>query len=448
MSEKHGAAAWFAGKGFAPRELFSHLAVALPKPYPDAQLLLERRGFAQQELEQGRFYQLNLYTTDFWNFPDALFIDPEINWHAQQFGRKGLVASAGLWSCGSSATISTLQSDLCQQLCHHNVWRDLWKTQVETHFKYWYALLLNAVMDFCIDLNISNLYSPTGRQIIANTAKAVRPDLFLRIYDYVHTAYQCHEVSVGSAQYWRVPIAENLNRIVPLAPTHQPSSQTAAPTKICILHDIEENVDTDVSKSECAKTLHRMLEVERASGVSTTYNILGRLLKQKRDEVIASDSRHSIGFHSFNHNIDDLTQLELCREVDLRVKGYRPPQSKITAELSDYRLTMLNFEWVASSAQTLSFDDCRLQNGIVKIPIRLDDYPLFLGQPYEEWEAALLHVTRSAPFCAFGLHDCYAEKWLPSYKALICKLGAIGQFVTADDICADLLLGNKCPALQ
>ena len=91
----------FAGKGLAPRELFAHNVIAIPKPYPDAQLLLERRGVQREELERGRFFQINLYTTDFYDLPDALFADPDLNWHRQQLGLKGLIAAAGLWLCGS-----------------------------------------------------------------------------------------------------------------------------------------------------------------------------------------------------------------------------------------------------------------------------------------------------------------------------------------------------------
>jgi hypothetical protein len=103
------------------------------------------------------------------------------------------------------------------------------------------------------------------------------------------------------------------------------------------------------------------------------------LLRRKRDEIRESNPRHSIAFHSFNHRIEDLTQLQQCREVDLRVRGYRAPRSQITAELEDYNLTYLNFEWLASSASSFGFQSCKLENGLIKIPIDLDAYPLFTG---------------------------------------------------------------------
>jgi hypothetical protein len=129
------------GGGFARREIFPHKLVAIQKPYPDAKVLLEGRGLQQQDLEHGEFLQLNLYTTNFYGLPIELFIHPEINWHRQQLGQIGLIAAAGLWFRDSVATISTLQSDLCQQLYRHSALKHLCKTQVDTHF--------NTGMQFC-----------------------------------------------------------------------------------------------------------------------------------------------------------------------------------------------------------------------------------------------------------------------------------------------------------
>ena len=63
---KFGISSSFIGKGFAPREVFAHYVIAIPKHYPDAQVLLERRGLRRKELERGQFYQINLYTSDFY----------------------------------------------------------------------------------------------------------------------------------------------------------------------------------------------------------------------------------------------------------------------------------------------------------------------------------------------------------------------------------------------
>jgi hypothetical protein len=179
-----------------------------------------------------------------------------------------------------------------------------------------------------------------------------------------------------------------------------------------------------------------MLAIEKNHDVRATYNILGSLFKRKRDEIWTSDWRHSLAFHSFNHDLADQTQLEQCRKIDLQVRGYRPPRSIIMPEVTDYRLSFLNFEWIASGERGLGFSCPTLQNGIVKIPILTDDYPLVTGQmDYPQWEGRLLEEARQRKFLAFGFHDCYASKWLDSYPDLLDRLVSIGDFITADETC-------------
>jgi glycosyltransferase involved in cell wall biosynthesis len=449
MYRRAGDYSAFAKHGLARREVFGHVAIALPKAYPDSQLLLEKRGMPRHVVAAGRFAQINLYTTDSYGLPDELFWHPEINWHHQQLRLKGLIAAAGVWLRENTATITTLQSDLCQQLYRHSRLRNTCKTQVETHFKYWYAILFNAVLDYCAVTGLSVLYSPTGEQIIGNTIKDITPDLFLRIYNYPEKHYQCHRMKRGDAEYWEIPVDANLSRLVRLRPSG-PTARTGSTSRpqICIFHDIEENVDTDISAAACVDNLGQMLAIEKDFGVEATYDVLGTLLERKRSEIWASNPRHSIAFHSFNHRIENLTQLQRCREVDLRVRGYRPPRSKITAELKDYNLTFLNFEWLASSAFSLGFDSCKLENGLVKIPIDRDDYPLFTGAVgYEQWERNLLERASEKQFFAFGLHDCYAELWLAMYPQLLQKLREIGDFVSADAVCDRIFLEENSERL-
>ena len=396
-------------------------------------------------LETGSFLQINLYTTDFYDLPDELFWHPEINWHHQQLGMKGLIASAGLLIGESKATITTIQSDLCQQLYRHAHLARPYKTQVETHFKYWYAILFNAVLDFCLLRGLSVLYSPTGRQVVGNTKKPVVPNLFLRIYDYPGTRYVCRRTNLFGAEYWEIPVESNVSRVARLREevSFQKRGHHERP-KICIFHDVEENIDTTVSAAECSNNLDRMLRIERELCLDATYNVLGILLARKKEIIEASNPQHSIAFHSFNHHLDDLTQLRQCRDVDLRVRGYRPPRSNISAELTDYNLTFLNFEWLASSASSLGFDACKLENGLVKIPIDLDDYPLFTGAvDYEDWENDLLERAGTKKVFGFGLHDCYGGLWLENYPQLLNKLADIGDFVSADRVCDSVLLEDE-----
>ena len=80
----------------------------------------------------------------------------------------------------------------------------------------------------------------------------------------------------------------------------------------------------------------------------------------------------------------------------------------------------------------------------VKIPIDLDDHPLFTGAVgYEHWEGNLLERAREKQFLAFGLHDCYAGLWLKRYPQLLHKLAEIGDFVSADELCDRMFLGDE-----
>ena len=241
-------------------------------------------------LESGRFLQLNLYTTEMYDLPDDLFIDPEVNWHHQQLGKKGLIAAAGMWIKDSTVTVTTLQSDLCQQLNRHARLKKLCKTQVETHFKYWYAILANAIMDFCLDYGLSVIYSPTGRQIVANTQKRIDSELFLRIYDYPEQEYSCRKTNRYGAEYWEISVQDNVARVVRLSTADGYITQKNEAKPICIFHDIEEDVDTAISPMECARNLTRMLEIEKAHSVDATYDILGTLFNHKleRNSIVQS----------------------------------------------------------------------------------------------------------------------------------------------------------------
>jgi hypothetical protein len=298
---------------------------------------------------------------------------------------------------------------------------------------------MNAVLDYSVEHGISRVYCPTGRQIVAHTKKEIRPELFRKIYDFPASKYHAAWLrlkmgNTGRYRRQRTSIASFGWR--PLR--RRPAWRMAG---VCIFHDIEENIGTPVAPEECAESLTYMLAVEKDLEVAATYNVLGALLERKRSEIWQSSSRHSIAFHSFDHDLGDHLQLSRCRKVDLRVRGYRPPQSRITDELSDYNPARLNFEWFASSAGSLGHSKRVLRNGIVRIPIHVDDYALSTGQmSYEDWERGVLEIAHSKRFLAVGLHDYYGRYWLKNYAALLEKLGKLGKFVTADVMCDHIFL--------
>jgi len=208
---------------------------------------------------------------------------------------------------------------------------------------------------------------------------------------------------------------------------------------VCVLHDIEGNLDAEVPASSCERNLERMLVAERNRSIRGTYNIVGKLLETFKPRI-ARDG-HEIGFHSYNHDVTDLRQLPQARSVDLQIKGYRPPQSMITPELSAYNLSYWNFEWLASSRYGLGKDDCYVDRGIAVIPIDIDDYPLYTGEfNFDRWVDHILERIHDREIYAFSLHDCYAETWIEHYPALLDAISRLAEFGTCDDVAGRLFL--------
>jgi peptidoglycan/xylan/chitin deacetylase (PgdA/CDA1 family) len=430
----------FCVAGFPRAAYFPHDTVWVTKHYPDALLQLARRGVPRAIVEGGRGFQLNLYSDALDGLPDALFTDRAVNWHGQQLGRRGLVAAAGLFLERRGLFVTLLQSDLCQQIFRHPSLKATSKTRLDSRFRSWPSMLLNAVLDFAAAQDIDTLYSPTSDQILSGIRRPVDPTLFRRIYDAPLQRYLCRRADLGAASYWALPLRDNRDRFVRLVPAG-PASTAKAGKAIGLFHDIEENVSVPVGRAACRASLTRMLETEARHGVHATYNVVGTLLQEKRAAITVRE--HAVGLHSYNHLIHEPDQLRRAREVDLQVRGYRPPQSVLTTELSDYNLSYFNFEWLLTSALRFGFDECRLEGGIAKIPVHLDDHPLHTGEvDYAGWRARLRRLLDARDLVVVGLHDCYAHHWLDRYDDLLAELRAEGDIVTCDGLADRMFLAS------
>ncbi len=432
----------FVAQGLRAREFFPHQVIALRKAYPDALLQLARRGVETSNIAAGSLWQINLYSDWIDDFPPEVFCDSIVNWHQQQFGRPGLVAAAGLFLDGNNAYVTLLQSDLCQQIFRQAELKRRCAARINNRFRYWYKILFNAVLDFALTHHLEYVFSPTAEQITTTTRKQIDDRLFRQIYDYPAATYESRRCKVGTAEYWELGIAKNRPRIIPLE--RMTSSRAERPSRpiVCVYHDIEENVDTDINPETCRRALLQMLEIEHRQAATVTYNILGKMFPRVAP-IVASAGKHSIAFHSYDHRIDDLRQLSQVREVDLQVKGYRPPRSVITAELSDYSLVYHNFEWLMSSATSLGFDTPRLDGGLVKIPVHFDDYSLATGrETYRQWFDRVMKAVEARSFIAIGLHDCYAQFWLEKYPELLDRLKSVGELWTCNDVLNDVYLND------
>ncbi len=371
--------------------------------------------------------------------PIRLFRDRAVNWHAQQFGKDGLIAAAGLFVEGRVGYVTLLQSDLCQQIYRDAELKRECASRLNNRFRYWHKILLNAVLDFALDLGLDTIYSPTAAHILATTPKDIAPELFIQIYDSVPTSYQCERCTVGDAEYWRVELQNNRDRVALL---NSKSSEIALPNRvICVYHDIECDVDTAVSKDDCIRALGRMLEIERSRSLSTTYNVLGTIYKEVAPSIMDAGT-HTIGLHSYDHNVGDVNQLPRSREVDLQVKGYRPAQSVITPEITEYNLSYYNFEWLLGWWKHFESIEPIVDRGIVKIPVHQDDYSLTRDEKYEDWTEQLFRTVDQQRFVAVGLHDCYSKFWLHEYGDLLDRLLSAGEIWSGDQVVNHVYLAN------
>lgn len=426
--------------GYQRRHFFPHRLYYLPKCGPDGFKLAEKMCGTT---EPATCWEIILYAAPplLDDLPVELFFDDDLIWHQQHFGRPGQVASADLVVDGETIHAMAHVSDLVQRIGR----RRAHLTQVEKRFRGWHHMLLNGIANFALERGATRLLSPVAALAMQHTdrARTVQPELFDRLYDRdLRTRFPRATIS---DPWWVVDAAELAARCVRAERGAEPVPQEKT---ICLFHDVERglghrDVEPDFAATadrEAPAHLDAMLAIERAAGVRATYDVVGVLLPEVRERIAAGG--HCLAFHSYDHAPagQDRGQLYACRTVDYRLKGYRVPRSELSDELSDAALCRHNFEWLASASRTFGTTEPTMRNGIVRIPISLDDFALHTGRlRYPEWESWLLDTVRTHPFTAVGLHDCYAAEWLPHYPRLLEKLRALGALRTADDVAADVI---------
>lgn len=449
----------FAARGHRSAHFFPHRLYHLPKCGPDAFLL----GQAMcGEHDPARHWELVLYAerdlVD--RFPRDLFFDDDVIWHRQQFGRPGQIATANL-VLRRRAVYTTLHlSDLVQRISR----RREHKTQVETRFAGWAQMLLNGALSFALEHGVRTVMTPTAALAIANTdpSRTVGPELYERIYD--RAVAGLFPEAVRKDGWWRIRVSGD-RVVVPERRTEPlPGGRV-----VCMCHDIERGYGHEQSDPEFADAAHRtspaslerMLKVEADAGVRATYNVVGMMLDEVREPI--EHGGHALAFHSYDHVAAEppsarswlsalvrqprapgpleVAELYECRAVDYRLKGYRPPQSHIGPGLSDTNLLFHNFEWLASSPASLGTRRPAMANGIVRLPVAIDDFDLHRGLiGYRRWEDTVVAALESHEFGAVCLHDCYAPNWLEHYPRLLERLAGLGRVATMDEVAAELTL--------
>jgi hypothetical protein len=424
----------FSAKGFRPGHVFPHNLRFLPKAGPDGYKLAQRMT---GDPDPDQLWEIVLYAHEsmLTEFPEDVFFDDDIVWHQQQFGLPGQVATANVVLQGDILWSMVHISDLVQRIGRR---RDL-KTRIENRFRGWHDMLLNGLLAFAAQHGVTCIRLPRSNLAMRNTdpSRTVQRELFERVYDRdPGHLYRLEE----AGDWWTLDLGQNRSRLVE---PRRESTAVHACRRVCICHDIERNLGHEPSsrlpEQDWQATLARMLDVERRLGVKATYNVVGVLLEQVREQI--SSGGHCLAFHSFDHQIGRLEQLPACRRLDYRLKGYRPPQSVITAELTDERLLLHNFEWIASSERSLGISSPTLLRRLVRVPVNFDDFSLYKdGTRFEDWEAAALRTIGSRDIVVFTLHDCYAPLWRDRYEEFLERVLPLGQLQTVDELSADLTL--------
>lgn len=420
----------FVASGHLARNFFPHKAHVLPKSGPDSFRLAQRTcGIS----DPSKAREIVLYADDevLEEFPRTIFFDKDLIWHEQQFGRNGHVAVANLTIATDTIYGNAYFSDIYQRISR----RREHKTRIEKIFQGWPHMLFNAIMDFAAENKFKRFLSPTADKIVSSCidkSRTVDRAMFDAVYD--RKLLECFE-AVEENGFWSIDVEKNAGRIVPLRMAEEIIEMEKT---ICVCHDIEQGLGHENVDGHDENVVQEMLAAEKGMGIKATYNVVGCIMNKYR-AMIEKDG-HCVAFHSFNHCLAE-EQLLRCREVDYRIKGYRPPQSKLTEELGCENLCFHNFEWIASSAWANKRIPV-MEEGIVKIPIVLDDFALANGTKYEAWEREALRRIRENYFVAFSLHDCYSQHWLPHYRQFLGKIAKMGKFKTLDEVSGEMVLAN------
>jgi peptidoglycan/xylan/chitin deacetylase (PgdA/CDA1 family) len=476
----------FVDRGYRSRSFFPHRTYFIPTCGPDA---LTLSGAMCESDDPEKLWVIGLHAANsvVRDLPAELFFDPELVWHQEHYGLAGHVAFAMAVLDGNRLHVLNCVSDLVQRQSR----RPEFSTRIDRFFRGWPYMLFNALLVFARERGIGFVHTPVADFVMRHTdrSRTVDPALFVRVYDRAPARY----APVRRGDWWVIDVAANANRtVIPRA-----QSTAADPGRtICLCHDIERSLghaDVDPlfaaeAEHTSAGALDRMLAIEREAGVRGTYNVVGCLLGEVRPAIEAGG--HCLGFHSYDHSIRGFSpvvwarvsrrlrgrgrflrrllrrlrsfgsprsspatppgagrhamdQPALCRQVDRRIRGYRPPQSKITYEVNDFNLALRNYRWLASSPRSLGLRVPTVENRVVKIPIALDDFPIHTRQlTYAAWKRRVLTLAESAPFAAISLHDCYADQWLHDYPDFLAELATRGRLRTLDEVAWDSILGD------
>ncbi|MGD2055748.1 MAG: hypothetical protein PVJ15_03000 [Gammaproteobacteria bacterium] len=455
----------FLQRGYRRKYVFAHRTYHIPKPAPDAVRLAH---WMLDEPRGVKFWTVTLHATgeSLSGLPPDLFFNYDLVIHRQQFGIPGHIAFANLAGTGRRLHVLQMVGDPVQRRQRAGRHRE----HLRNRFRGWRYLLVNSVLDFALNQGYTRVYFPRAELVMRFTGKRKPASnaFLIRLYD--QTPAEHFEVT-GDDDWWRLDLHSNRHRVIELEKRQQRLEHVRT---ICITHDIEHGIGHRTVDPEFARAIDRsapgwlagMLDAERVAGCKSTYCVVGKILSEVRDDI--EQDGHCLAFHSYDHVRENMSlwqrlplrylrihlfsrlrgyppavQLKLCRQIDYQLRGYRPPNSILSRELHPDNLRYFNFDWLASSSDSLGIREPRFHDGIAYLPIQFDDFPLYRGDcSYAEWEARALAVIEGSEYIAFGLHDCYAAHWLPHYRRFLDQLMSLGEVTTLEAVANELFLAQ------
>jgi len=327
----------FFDNGYKERYFFPHETYYLPRCGPEGYFFANRMWNVS---DPNSLWEIILYACGniLDEFPDELFFDDDIVWHQEHFGKPGQIATANLIIDGD--TLYTLEhvSDIVQRI--HI--RKEYKTRITSCFGHWHHMLLNSILNFAVENNLTSIHSPTADFLMERFYNGkVKPKIDRRYFDRIYDRdVKMHFDVFQKDGMWIIDVEKNRAKLI--IPEKRDSGIKDRKKTICIFHDIERGLanrrtDSGLSKqtdTHTADNLKKILSIEKEAKMKTSYNVVGAILNEVR-EIIEKEG-HCIAFHSYNHQISRQPVTNYLRDE----AAILPLLSKI-----GYKATYL-FNWV------------------------------------------------------------------------------------------------------
>ncbi|MDM8542629.1 hypothetical protein QUF90_16260 [Desulfococcaceae bacterium HSG9] len=294
----------FFNKGYKKRYFFPHEIYYLPRCGPEGFFFANRMWNISNP---NSLWEIILYA---WGniideFPEELFFDNDIVWHQEHFGKPGQIATANLIIDGDKLYTLEHVSDIVQRVYIQKKYR----TRIDSCFGHWHHILLNSILNFAVENNLTHIYSPSADFLIEKFYNGkVKPKVNRKYFDRIYDRdVKMHFDAVSKDGLWVIDVKKNRYKLI--SPEKRKTIVKNNKKTISVFHDIEKGlgnigVEPVLAKSadnNAAETLKNILHIEKEANLKTTYNVVGSILNEVR-EIIEQDG-HCIAFHSYNHLI-------------------------------------------------------------------------------------------------------------------------------------------------